>query len=104
MVGAMRRDLLAASYLRADETPVRVQMLDRRGDLWQTKQEPQSQDDRSIRARYRARKGMENSSKRSADPQDHLLSESQAPVSPEGIDQVRIVWTDVLRDHVAKTT
>jgi transposase len=40
IVGAMRRDLLAASYLQADETPVPVQMHDRRGDnhqayLWQ---------------------------------------------------------------------
>ena len=40
MVGAMRRDLLAASYLQADETPVPVQMHDRRGEnhqayLWQ---------------------------------------------------------------------
>lgn len=40
IVGAMRRDLLAASYLQADETPVPVQMHDRRGEnhqayLWQ---------------------------------------------------------------------
>ena len=40
VVGAMRRDLLAASYLQADETPVPVQMHDRRGEnhqayLWQ---------------------------------------------------------------------
>jgi transposase len=40
MVGAMRRDLLAASYIQADETPVPVQMHDRRGEnhqayLWQ---------------------------------------------------------------------
>ncbi len=40
MVRAMRRDLLAASYLQADETPVPVQMHDRRGEnhqayLWQ---------------------------------------------------------------------
>src|ERR1700730_13908906 len=31
IVAAMRRDLLAASYLQADETPVPVQMQDRRG-------------------------------------------------------------------------
>lgn len=40
VVEAMRRDLLAASYLQADETPVPVQMHDRRGEnhqayLWQ---------------------------------------------------------------------
>src|SRR6202790_5025539 len=40
MVGAMRRDLLAASYIQADETPVPVQMHDGRGEnhqayLWQ---------------------------------------------------------------------
>jgi transposase len=40
IVGAMRRNLLAASYLQADETPVPVQMHDRRGEnhqayLWQ---------------------------------------------------------------------
>jgi len=40
VVGAMRRDLLTASYLQADETPVPVQMHDRRGEnhqayLWQ---------------------------------------------------------------------
>jgi transposase len=40
IVGAMRRDLLTASYLQADETPVPVQMHDRRGEnhqayLWQ---------------------------------------------------------------------
>jgi transposase len=40
VVGAMRRDLLSASYLQADETPVPVQMHDRRGEnhqayLWQ---------------------------------------------------------------------
>src|ERR1700691_592517 len=40
IVGAMRRDLLAASYLQADETPVPVQMHDKRGAdhqayLWQ---------------------------------------------------------------------
>jgi transposase len=40
IVGAMRRDLLAESYLQADETPVPVQMHDRRGEnhqayLWQ---------------------------------------------------------------------
>jgi transposase len=40
VVGAMRRDLLAASYLQADETPVPVQMQDGRGEnhqayLWQ---------------------------------------------------------------------
>ena len=40
VVGAMRRDLLAGSYLQADETPVPVQMHDRRGEnhqayLWQ---------------------------------------------------------------------
>lgn len=40
IVGTMRRDLLAASYLQADETPVPVQMHDRRGEnhqayLWQ---------------------------------------------------------------------
>jgi transposase len=40
IVGAMRRDLLASSYLQADETPVPVQMHDRRGEnhqayLWQ---------------------------------------------------------------------
>ena len=32
IVGAMRRDLLAASYLQADETPVPVQMHDRGGE------------------------------------------------------------------------
>jgi transposase len=41
LVGAMRRDLLASSYLQADETPVPVQMHDRRGQnhqayLWQS--------------------------------------------------------------------
>jgi transposase len=40
MVGAMRRDLLSASYIQADETPVPVQMHDKRGEnhqayLWQ---------------------------------------------------------------------
>jgi transposase len=40
MVAAMRRELLAASYLQADETPVPVQMHDKRGEnhqayLWQ---------------------------------------------------------------------
>jgi transposase len=40
VVGAMRRDLLTASYLQADETPVPVQMHDKRGEnhqayLWQ---------------------------------------------------------------------
>jgi transposase len=40
VVGAMRRDLLAASYIQADETPVPVQMQDGRGEnhqayLWQ---------------------------------------------------------------------
>jgi transposase len=40
IVGAMRRDLLASSYIQADETPVPVQMHDRRGEnhqayLWQ---------------------------------------------------------------------
>jgi transposase len=40
VVGAMRRDLLTASYLQADETPVPVQMHDHRGEnhqayLWQ---------------------------------------------------------------------
>jgi transposase len=40
IIGAMRRDLLAASYLQADETPVPVQMHDGRGEnhqayLWQ---------------------------------------------------------------------
>jgi transposase len=40
IVGAMRRDLLSASYIQADETPVPVQMHDRRGEnhqayLWQ---------------------------------------------------------------------
>src|SRR3984893_16814204 len=40
IVGAMRHDLLAASYIQADETPVPVQMHDRRGEnhqayLWQ---------------------------------------------------------------------
>ena len=40
IVGAMRRDLLAESYLQADETPVPVQMHDGRGEnhqayLWQ---------------------------------------------------------------------
>jgi transposase len=40
VVGAMRRDLLTASYLQADETPVPVQMHDKRGQnhqayLWQ---------------------------------------------------------------------
>jgi hypothetical protein len=40
LVGAMRRDLLAASYIQADETPIPVQMHDRRGEnhqayLWQ---------------------------------------------------------------------
>ena len=40
IVGAMRRDLLRASYLQADETPVPVQMHDKRGEnhqayLWQ---------------------------------------------------------------------
>ena len=40
IVGAMRRDLLSASYLQADETPVPVQMHDQRGEnhqayLWQ---------------------------------------------------------------------
>jgi len=40
VVGAMRRDLLAVSYLQADETPVPVQMHDKRGEnhqayLWQ---------------------------------------------------------------------
>jgi len=40
IVGAMRRDLLGVSYLQADETPVPVQMHDRRGEnhqayLWQ---------------------------------------------------------------------
>jgi transposase len=40
IAGAMRRDLLATSYLQADETPVPVQMHDRRGEnhqayLWQ---------------------------------------------------------------------
>jgi transposase len=40
IVGAMRRDLLSASYLQADETPVPVQMHDGRGEnhqayLWQ---------------------------------------------------------------------
>jgi transposase len=33
VVGAMRRDLLAASYIQADETPVPVQMHDRRGKI-----------------------------------------------------------------------
>jgi len=32
VVGAMRRDLLAGSYLQADETPVPVQVHDRRGE------------------------------------------------------------------------
>lgn len=32
VVGAMRRDLLTATYLQADETPVPVQMHDRRGE------------------------------------------------------------------------
>jgi transposase len=32
IVGAMRRDLLASSYIQADETPVPVQMHDRRGE------------------------------------------------------------------------
>ena len=40
IVGAMRRDLLSGSYVQADETPVPVQMHDRRGEnhqayLWQ---------------------------------------------------------------------
>jgi transposase len=40
LVGAMRRDLLTASYIQADETPVPVQMHDHRGEnhqayLWQ---------------------------------------------------------------------
>src|SRR5579863_7048743 len=40
VVGAMRRDLLTASYIQADETPVPVQMHDHRGEnhqayLWQ---------------------------------------------------------------------
>jgi transposase len=40
IVGSMRRDLLTASYLQADETPVPVQMHDKRGEnhqayLWQ---------------------------------------------------------------------
>jgi transposase len=40
VVGAMRRDLLTASYLQADETPIPVQMHDKRGEnhqayLWQ---------------------------------------------------------------------
>jgi len=40
VVGAMRRDLLTASYIQADETPIPVQMHDRRGEnhqayLWQ---------------------------------------------------------------------
>ena len=40
VVGAMRRDLLTASYIQADETPVPVQMHDGRGEnhqayLWQ---------------------------------------------------------------------
>ena len=40
IVSAMRRDLLSASYIQADETPVPVQMRDRRGEnhqayLWQ---------------------------------------------------------------------
>ena len=40
VVAAMRRDLMAGSYLQADETPVPVQMHDRRGEnhqayLWQ---------------------------------------------------------------------
>jgi transposase len=40
VAGAMRRDLLTASYIQADETPVPVQMHDRRGEnhqayLWQ---------------------------------------------------------------------
>ena len=40
IVGTMRRDLLASSYIQADETPVPVQMHDRRGEnhqayLWQ---------------------------------------------------------------------
>jgi transposase len=40
IVGAMQRDLLASSYIQADETPVPVQMHDRRGEnhqayLWQ---------------------------------------------------------------------
>jgi hypothetical protein len=40
VVGAMRRDLLTTSYIQADETPVPVQMHDRRGEnhqayLWQ---------------------------------------------------------------------
>jgi len=40
LVGAMQRDLLTSSYLQADETPVPVQMHDRRGEnhqayLWQ---------------------------------------------------------------------
>src|SRR5271154_388977 len=40
VVGAMRRDLLTASYIQADETPVPVQMHDQRGEnhqayLWQ---------------------------------------------------------------------
>jgi transposase len=40
IVGAMRRDLLASSYLQADETPVPVQTHDQRGEnhqayLWQ---------------------------------------------------------------------
>jgi transposase len=40
VVGAMRSDLLSASYIQADETPVPVQMHDRRGEnhqayLWQ---------------------------------------------------------------------
>jgi transposase len=33
VVGAMRRDLVKASYLQADETPVPVQMHDRRGEI-----------------------------------------------------------------------
>lgn len=40
IVGAMQRDLLSASYIQADETPVPVQMHDKRGEnhqayLWQ---------------------------------------------------------------------
>jgi hypothetical protein len=33
-VGAMRKELLAGSYIQADETPMDVQMRDKRGKKW----------------------------------------------------------------------
>jgi transposase len=72
VVGAMRRDLLAGSYLQADETPVPVQMQDQRGENHHRWAETGARRLLGARAAQVRRRGESESAGRGGDRDGHV--------------------------------